>query len=290
MSAVAPLEWHVRGRTLDLSRRPLVMGIVNVTPDSFSDGGRFSATDAAVQYALQLLDEGADILDIGGESTRPGAEPVSAGEELRRVLPVVEALRVSRHFGSRLISIDTSKAEVAASCLEAGAHVVNDVTGLGGDPAMMPLIHETSAGAIVMHMKGTPQTMQEDPQYDDVVAEILAYFEERLHTLGEIGIAGQAVVLDPGIGFGKTAEHNWTLLARLGEFGRLGRPVCLGVSRKGFLGRLLGREVGDRLAASLAAVCYAVGRGAAHVVRVHDVAALRDAVLLYQALDEARRP
>jgi dihydropteroate synthase len=288
------LTWHVRGRLLDLSSRALVMGIVNVTADSFSDGGRFSCTDAAVTQALRLIDEGADLIDIGGESTRPGATPVPAEEELRRVVPVVEALVHSGRLKNNskqevLISIDTSKAVVAARCLEAGAHIINDVTALRGDPDLGRVVRDFGAGLILMHMQGTPATMQRDPRYEDVVAEVAQFLEERLHVADDLGIAGPCVVLDPGIGFGKTEEHNWTLLARLEELRRLGRPVCLGVSRKGFLGKLLGRSTAERLAGSLAVACHALGRRAAQLLRVHDVAPTRDAALVVAALARADR-
>jgi dihydropteroate synthase len=269
--------WHLRDRTLDITR-PLVMGIVNVTPDSFSDGGQHATTETAFTHALALVEQGADILDIGGESTRPGATPVALDEELRRVVPVVEALAKKT---AALLSIDTYKAEVARTCLAAGAHIVNDITALNGDPAMARVVSEYQVGVVLMHMQGTPQTMQLDPRYDDVVAEIGAFFEERLQTSAALGIARECVALDPGIGFGKTSTHNLTLLARLEEFQRLGRPVCLGVSRKGFLGRRLGRPVERRLAGSLAAVCYAMGRKAAQVLRVHDVEETCDAVKVY---------
>ena len=282
-----PLTWWVRGRQLDLGPRALVMGIVNATPDSFSDGGRFATAETAVAHALRLIDEGADIIDIGGESTRPGSQPVPVAEELNRVLPVVEALARSDRLGQTLISVDTSKAEVAARCLAAGAHIVNDVTALRGDPGMAAVVRDAGAGVILMHMQGTPATMQLAPHYEDVVAEVTAFLQERLQATANVGIAASCVVLDPGIGFGKTADHNLTLLARLGELGKLGRPVCLGVSRKGFLGRLLNRPVTERLASSLAAACHALAHGAARVLRVHDVAATRDAAVVFSEL--ARR-
>jgi dihydropteroate synthase len=279
---MSPLPWRLRDRTLHPGRPALVMGIVNVTPDSFSDGGRFTAAEAAVAHGLELVRQGADLLDVGGESTRPGSQPVPPDEELARVLPVVRGL-VERT--SVPISVDTSKAAVARECLAAGAHGVNDVTALG-DPDMAAAVRDHEAGLILMHMRGTPRTMQQDPRYDDVTAEATAFLQARLQAAAQAGIADDRLVVDPGLGFGKTARHNLELLARLGELGRLGRPVCLGASRKGFLGLLLGREVGERLAGSLAAVCYAVGRGTAHVVRVHDVAATRDAITLFRALDE----
>jgi len=276
--------WQLRDRILQI-RRPLIMGILNVTPDSFSDGGQHATTELAVAHGLLLAGQGADILDVGGESTRPGATPVAVDVELRRVLPVVEALAKQL---STPISIDTSKATVAHACLAAGAHVVNDVTGLRGDPAMAGVAREFGAGIVLMHLLGTPQTMQLDPKYDDVAAEIGAFFEARLHDLASSGIAAKCVALDPGIGFGKTSAHNLTLLARLEEFQRFGRPVCLGVSRKGFLGHRLGRPVERRLAGSLAAACYAMGRGAVQVLRVHDVEETRDVEEVYAAIEEHR--
>ena len=276
-------EWRLRDRVLYPGRTPLVMGIVNVTPDSFSDGGRFAATEAAVAHGLDLARQGADLLDVGGESTRPGAEPVDVEEELRRVVPVVRELATRTDLP---LSIDTYKAETARQALTAGAHVVNDVTALRGDPEMAEVVHAFGAGLILMHMQGSPQTMQINPTYDDVTAEVTQFLEARLQTAAELGIAGSQVVLDPGVGFGKTAAHNLELLARLAELQALGRPVCLGVSRKGFLGRLLGRSVAERLAGSLAAVCHALAHGAAQIVRVHDVAETREAVRLFQALKE----
>jgi dihydropteroate synthase len=276
--------WQLRDRTLDITR-PLIMGIVNVTPDSFSDGGQHATTETAVTHALELVRHGADILDIGGESTRPGARPIPQEEEMRRVLPVVEILAKQT---AAILSIDTYKAEVARSCLAAGAHIVNDITALRGDPAMAEVVRQAGAGVVLMHMQGTPQTMQLDPRYGDVTAEIAAFFEERLQISASWGIAAERVALDPGIGFGKSSAHNLTLLARLEEFQRFGRPVCLGVSRKGFLGRRLGRPVERRLAGSLAAVCHALGRRVAQVLRVHDVEETFDAVSVYAAIDEFR--
>jgi dihydropteroate synthase len=274
--------WRLPDRALPLGPRPLVMGVVNVTPDSFSDGGRFAGTESAVAHALELAAEGADLLDVGGESTRPGAGPIPAEEELARVLPVVEALARQT---SLPLSVDTSKAAVARECLRRGAHVVNDVTALAGDPEMAEVVRAAGAGAVLMHMQGTPATMQLAPRYDDVVADIGRFFEERLRALAAAGLERERLALDPGIGFGKTAEHNLEILARLGELGRFGLPVCLGVSRKGFLGKVLGgRPVGERLAGSLAVACYAAVRGTAQVVRVHDVRATRDALTMIAAI------
>jgi dihydropteroate synthase len=278
-----PLVWKLRDRVIEFGRRPLVMGIVNVTPDSFSDGGQFFDPEAAVAHAERLLVAGADILDIGGESTRPDATPVTLEEEGRRVLPVIERLA-----GRALISLDTMKPELARLALERGVPIINDVSGLR-DPEMIRVAAEHRAGVVVMHMLGTPQTMQHDPRYGDVVREVGDYFEERLRVLEESGIAREAVCLDPGIGFGKTLDHNLELLANLGAFARFGRPICLGVSRKGFIGQVCGRPRHDRMAASLAVACFAAARGEAHVLRVHDVAETRDAALLIDAIDGHRR-
>jgi dihydropteroate synthase len=279
----APLTWQLRDRTLTPGTPPLVLGIVNVTPDSFSDGGRFFDAATAVDHALRLVEQGADLLDIGGESTRPGSQPVALDEELSRVVPVVRRLAAQTTVP---ISVDTNKAEVARQALEAGAHIINDITALRGDPAMPEVVRSYRAGVILMHMQGTPATMQADPRYDDVAAEVAAFLEARLQACADLGIASSQVVLDPGIGFGKTIEHNMQLLAHLEELRRLSRPVCLGVSRKGFLGKLLGRPLEQRLAGSLAAACYALIRGTAQIVRVHDVAETRDVVVLLNALRE----
>lgn len=270
-------EWRLRDRVLTIGERPLVMGIVNITPDSFSDGGRYASCETAVAHALELVREGADVLDLGGESTRPGSQPVALDEELGRVTPVVESL--VRQVSVPL-SIDTSKAEVARQCLALGAHIVNDVTALAGDPAMAALVRQHDAGLVLMHMQGAPATMQASPRYDDAIADIGNFFEERLKFAATAAIAASRIVIDPGIGFGKTVAHNLQILTRLAEFQRLGRPLCLGVSRKGFIGRLLNRPVEQRLAGSLAAACWAASQGAAQIVRVHDVAATRDAVEL----------
>jgi dihydropteroate synthase len=279
-------EWRLRDRILYPGRGVLVMGVVNVTPDSFSDGGRFAAAEAAVAHALDLARQGADILDVGGESTRPNAVPVDLEEELRRVLPVVRELATRT---DRPLSVETYKAETARQALEAGAHIINDITALRGDTKMAEIVRTFGAGLVLMHMQGSPQTMQQNPVYGDVTNEVAEFLEARLQAAADMGIAGSQVVLDPGVGFGKTREHNLELLARLVELQRLGRPVCLGVSRKGFMGSLLGRPTTERLASSLAAVCHAMAYGAAQIVRVHDVAETRDAVRLFQALKERHR-
>jgi dihydropteroate synthase len=275
-------QWHLSDRLLSFGSRPLVMGIVNVTPDSFSDGGRHFTPDAAFCHALELVEQGADLLDIGGESTRPGATPVSAEEELRRVLPVVQQL--SKRVSVPL-SIDTSKAEVAWACLAAGAHIINDVTALV-DPAMIKAVRDAKAGLILMHMQGTPLTMQQNPTYTDVVGEIRQFLQSRLHALDELGIAPSRVAIDPGLGFGKTFDHNLKILVRLSEFQQLGRPVCLGASRKGFIGRLTDRPTEHRQAGSVAVACFAMSRQAVQIIRVHDVEATRDAVAMWTALSK----
>jgi dihydropteroate synthase len=272
-------QWQLRTRTLELPRRPLVMGIVNVTPDSFSDGGRLLDAGAAADYALQLAADGADILDIGGESTRPYSEPVAADEELRRVLPVIEA--ISRRVDIP-ISIDTSKAIVAGAALKAGAQIINDVTGLEGDADMVALALESGAGVCVMHMQGTPQTMQDNPTYADVVAEVREYLCRRRDELGAAGIAQERICLDPGIGFGKTHEHNIELMAHCHKFHALGCPLLLGHSRKGFLGKLIGNKEADRTAATIGAAISLAVQGV-QIVRVHDVRPVREALAAFEA-------
>jgi len=250
------------------------MGVLNVTPDSFSDGGRFLDPDAAVAHGELLAGEGADLIDVGGESTRPGSDPVGPQEQLRRVLPVLEALceRVETP-----LSIDTSKASVALAALEAGASFVNDVSALRGDPAMAAVVAEAGADLCLMHMRGEPKTMQEDPRYEDVVSEVKAFLEGRLAVAVGEGVAEERIWLDPGIGFGKALEHNLELIGRLGEIAAIGRPVVVGASRKRFLGALTGRPEAQRLAAGLAAAVLAFERGAS-MLRVHEVGPTRDAL------------
>ena len=261
-------SWRIHATDHDLSRRGMIMGIVNVTPDSFSDGGRFLDTGRAVEHALRLVEEGADILDIGGESTRPGADPVDEAEELRRVVPVIRSLRQATQV---LLSIDTMKASVARAALEAGADIINDVTGLRGDPAMSRVAAECDAGLVVMHMIGTPRTMQQRPEYQDVVAEVRSYFEERLHTLESLGICRERIALDPGFGFGKTLEHNISLVRALPEIAQAGRPLLVGVSRKSMIGRLIeddSLEARDWPTVALTSHMRELG---ARLFRVHDV-------------------
>ncbi len=255
------------------------MGIVNVTPDSFSDGGKFFDHAAAVEQGLQLAAHGADILDIGGESTRPYATPVSVDDELRRVIPVVQALCEQAQVA---VSIDTSKARVAREALAAGAEIINDVTGLQGDGTMLQVAVETQAGVCAMHMQGTPQVMQDNPTYADLLTEIEDYLRARRDALVAAGIDLQRICLDPGVGFGKTHEHNLTLLANCERFHRLERPILIGHSRKGFMGKVLGDKTADRTAASIG-VALALANQGVQVLRVHDVAPVREALLLYFA-------
>lgn len=256
------------------------MGVINVTPDSFSDGGTFLDRDAAIAHGLRLAFEGAALLDVGGESTRPGAAPVPAHEELDRVVPVIEGLR-AREPGVR-ISIDTSKAAVAAAALDAGADYVNDVTALRGDPDMAALVAERGVDVCLMHMRGTPRTMQAEAHYDDVVTDVKAFLAERIEAAVAAGIARERIEVDPGIGFAKTLEHNLELLRRLRELTELGRPIVLGTSRKTFLGQITGRETAERVHATLATVVMGYERGA-EVFRVHDVAPARDALAVAAA-------
>ncbi len=255
------------------------MGILNVTPDSFSDGGRFHGVAQAIEQARALTEAGADILDIGGESTRPGSEPVSAEEEMRRVAPVIESLGPD---WPTPISIDTSKASVARAALAAGAEIINDVTGLEGDPAMLELARDSGAGVCAMHMRGKPRTMQDDPRYDDVAREVIAYLAARRAALIAAGIAADRVVLDPGIGFGKTHEHNLALLAACHHLHKLGSPIVVGHSRKGFISHVLKSKTTDRLAGGLG-VSLALAVQGVQVVRVHDVAETRQAFELFEA-------
>ena len=305
-------RWKLRTRTLAVGRLPLLMGVINVTPDSFSDGGHFAKpgtvpdrglspskpgtvperglspsgpfsevldATSAVEHGLRLAAEGADILDVGGESTRPGAEPLEAEEELRRVLPVVAALCEQT---SRPVSIDTSKALVARAALDLGAEIINDVTAFRGDAEMLALAADAGCGVCAMHMQGTPLTMQEAPQYDDVVEEVLDFLRSRRDALIAAGIEQGRIALDPGIGFGKAADHNLVLLRNAWRLHELGCPVLIGHSRKRFIGEVLGRIEADRTAGTIG-VALATARQGVQVLRVHDVAAVRQALLLFEA-------
>ena len=283
----SPTHWQLRTRRLELPhaasslRRPLVMGIVNVTPDSFSDGGRHDSVDAAVAHGLQLVADGADILDVGGESTRPYSTPVPADEELRRVAEVVRRLAAASGVP---VSIDTSKAAVARRAIELGAEIINDVTGLEGDPDMLDVARSSGAGICAMHMRGTPQTMQDDPRYDDVVSEIHAYLAARRDALLAAGIPHENICLDPGIGFGKTHAHNRELMAHAARFLDLGTPILVGHSRKGFIGKsieqALGRPAtGYELDAATAELACGLATAGIQIVRVHAVAQVRAALV-----------
>lgn len=273
-------SWQLRTRTLRFGACPALMGIINVTPDSFSDGGHFRETSAAVDHGLRMVEEGAAVLDVGGESTRPYSTPVDPREELRRVIPVVEQL--SRQTDVP-VSIDTSKADVAAEALAAGAEIINDITGLEADPQMAQVALDSEAGVCVMHMQGTPQTMQNDPKYKDVTQEILAYLRKRRDALLETGVVPGRICLDPGIGFGKTHGHNLTLLAESGTFHELGCPLLVGASRKGYIAKVLGDQQTDRTAGTIG-VCLALAQRGVQILRVHDVRPVAQALQLFQAV------
>jgi len=262
---------------LDLSK-PRVMGIVNVTPDSFSDGGKFNTTDKAVVHAMQLIEQGADILDIGGESTRPGATPVPLDEELKRVIPVIKALEKA----GVPLSIDTYKPEVMRAAIDAGVDIVNDVCALQ-EPNALEIVAASQVGVCLMHMQGRPQTMQADPQYQDVVAEVTSFLAARLKAAEQVGIACERIVLDPGFGFGKRTEHNLTLLNQLSSLQSLGLPLLIGLSRKSVLGKIVGSELDERIHASIAASVVSVMKGA-NIVRVHDVKPTVDALKIVSAV------
>ena len=271
----------LRGRRLETGRRTLIMGIINVTPDSFSDGGLYVSPKEAAAQALRLEADGADILDIGGESTRPFAEPVGMEEELERVIPAIEKIRAACGLP---VSIDTSKAAVARAALDAGADMVNDVTALRGDPDMGPLVAECGVPIVLMHMKGSPGDMQVDPFYNDVVAEITDFFHERIRAAEGYGISREQIILDPGIGFGKRLEDNLEIMRCCGEFRLSGHPVLVGPSRKAFTGALTGREnPADRDAATVGAIVACSARGC-DIVRTHNVAFARDALLVADAI------
>lgn len=270
----------IRGRRFLLGPRTWLMGVVNVTPDSFSDGGLYLDPERAVARGLELAAEGADILDVGGESTRPGSRPAPEAEERARVVPVVAALRKRT---AALISVDTTKAAVAEAALDAGADIINDTSAFRFDPAMAGVAARSGAGVVLMHMLGTPQTMQDAPRYDDLLGEIGAFLAERVRVAAAAGVRAERVIVDPGIGFGKTFEDNLELLRRSEAFQALGRPLLLGFSRKAFLGRILDRPPAERLEGTIAAAVLAVERGA-HILRVHDVGPVARAVRTAEAI------
>lgn len=271
--------WRLRTRSLSFFHRPMLMGIINVTPDSFSDGGQCFDASVAIEHGLRLAEQGADILDVGGESTRPYSPPVDADEELRRVIPVVQALCERTQVP---VSIDTSKAFVAAEAVAGGAEIINDVTGLTGDSGMLRVALETGAAVCVMHMRGTPQTMQDDPTYADVVEDIFEYLHARRDALIAGGLDRQRICLDPGIGFGKTHQHNLTLLARCARYHDLGCPLLVGHSRKSYIGKVLGDKHAGRTAGTIG-VALALARQGVQILRVHDVLPVRQALLLFDA-------
>ncbi|MGI9455451.1 MAG: dihydropteroate synthase [Aeoliella sp.] len=272
-------RWQLRTRELLLPPLPLWMGIVNVTPDSFSDGGKHFDSGRAVDQGLALVEQGADLLDIGGESTRPYSDPVAVDEELRRVMPVVERLANQTDCP---LSIDTSKSAVAREAIAAGVEIINDVTGLQGDPEMLPLAAATNAGVCAMHMQGSPQTMQDDPKYDNIADDIHRYLSDRRDALLAAGIDKERISLDPGIGFGKTHAHNLALMGECERFHELGCPLLVGHSRKGFLGKILGDSDADRAAATVGAALTLARKGV-QVIRVHDVRPVREALLAFAA-------
>lgn len=279
MTALRATSWQLRTRVLNLPPRPLVMGIVNVTPDSFSDGGKFLNPSAAIEQGLKLVEQGADLLDVGGESTRPYAQPVAAAAELERVLPVVAELARQTRVP---ISIDTTKAAVAEAALQAGAEIINDISALAFDPAMAPLAAELQAGVCIMHMLGTPQTMQDAPTYNDVVGDVYEYLAARVKLLLAAGIDRERICLDPGIGFGKTHQHNLTLLAHCSQFHQLGFPLLVGHSRKGFISKVLGDRDADRLAGTIG-TALSLARQGVQIIRVHDVGPVLQALKLFEA-------
>ena len=280
---MAGAVWRCRTHVVPLGERTLVMGIVNVTPDSFSDGGSYPSVDDAVKHAIQMVADGADLLDVGGESTRPGSEAVQAEEEQRRVVPVIH--RVTRELPDTPVSIDTRKADVARAALDAGAAVVNDISA-GADPAMFEIVRDSGAGLILMHMKGEPKTMQEDPTYYDVVAEVRGFLGERVEAAVAAGIDRERLCIDPGIGFGKNLQHNLALLHDIGAFHHLDVAVMVGPSRKRFIGTLTGTEVDDRLEGTAGVVAWCAARGV-DVVRVHDMKEMTRVVRVVDAIARA---
>jgi dihydropteroate synthase len=280
MSVVAFPEIRCREKTLPLGSKVLIMGILNVTPDSFSDGGRFLDPVLAVDQAQKMIAEGTDIIDIGGESTRPGASYVSEEEEITRIRPIVEALGKCTDVP---LSIDTQKASVAQVALDCGASIVNDVSALQDDCRMAQVVQESGAGVVLMHRQGSSATMQEAPQYKDVVGEVKSFLSERVALARSMGISPDRIIIDPGIGFGKTCYHNLKILANIGEFLQLEQPLMIGLSRKAFIGELTGKPVTEREMGNAAAIATAVWQGA-HILRVHDVAAMKDAIRVAQAL------
>jgi dihydropteroate synthase len=271
---------QLNGKHFTLGQQTCIMGVINVTPDSFSDGGIYFNKDQAIQRGLELISEGSDIIDIGGESSRPGSYPVSSKEELKRVIPVISALREKTDAP---ISIDTTKSEVAKAALEEGADIINDISSFRFDPEMLPLAAQTDATVILMHMKGTPKTMQDNPYYDDVLNEVKSFFEERIETAQASGVKTEKIIIDPGIGFGKRLIDNLTLINKLAFFNELNHPILIGVSRKSFIGNILDLPPHERMEGTIASSVLSIIKGA-HILRVHDVAPIRRAIAVTEAI------
>ena len=284
-SSAHPVVLTAGPRTITIESNPLIMGVLNVTPDSFSDGGTYVTIEQAVNHARQMQAQGADIIDIGAESSRPGAQPIAESEELRRLIPVVEAVREAV---SLPISVDTTKAVVARMAIQAGAVIVNDISALQGDPLMAGLVAETGVAVVLMHMQGTPQTMQQSPRYGNVVEEVTVFLQQRAQHALARGIRPSQIVLDPGFGFGKLQEHNLHMLAEFEAFTKLGYPVLAGVSRKQFIGNVIRRPVHEREFGNAGAVAVAVLKGA-HIIRVHDVRAMKDTAMVVSAISRHAR-
>jgi dihydropteroate synthase len=271
---------QVNGKKHTLGQRTWIMGVINVTPDSFSDGGIYFEEDRAVERGIELEAEGADIIDVGGESTKPGSEPIAAEEELKRIIPVISALRKRT---SSLISVDTTKSEVAQAALDEGADIINDISSFRFDSKMLPLAAQKQVPVVLMHMKGIPKTMQDNPRYEDVVLEVKAFFKEKIQAAQEHGIKKEKIIIDPGIGFGKGLKDNLVLINRLQTFEELGCPLLVGVSRKSFIGKILNLPAAERLEGTIASALLSIINGA-HILRVHDVAAVKRAVLVAEAI------
>ena len=274
-------KWKLRNKTISLGGSPLIMGILNATPDSFSDGGKFKKTKKATNHALKMIDDGADIIDIGGESTRPGSKQISLNEELNRTIPIIKSLRQLND--SILISIDTSKSEVARQAMEEGADIINDVTSYNNDLNMPEIVRKYEAGIILMHMQGTPENMQIDPSYDNVIGEVSEFLNKKILDSIKSGILKESIIIDPGIGFGKNINQNLTLLKNLDKFTKV-HPTLIGLSRKSFIGKIIGeKNPKDRLAGSLGATAFSIIQGA-HILRVHDVKETRDVCEIFKHL------
>ena len=285
-SGTQAFAWTLSRRNIPRTRLPILMGILNVTPDSFSDGGKFNTIDAAIERATQMVEDGADIIDIGGESTRPGAEPVSLDDELQRTIPVIERLSKTLQMP---ISIDTTKAEVARRALDAGAEIVNDISGLTFDKQMLEVCRVADAGICVMHIQGTPQTMQLNPQYENVVGDVIEFLQQQVDRCLMAGIPAERMCVDPGIGFGKTADHNLELMSAVPEIQQsLQRPVLIGHSRKRFLSKILGHPVDEQSAGTIG-VAIALAELGTDVLRVHDVRAVHDALVARDAIRRVRK-